>query len=68
MWFDPVRFLSMSVVCCYLKIEKLSWFGKGVCENKLEEILQDTVVVWFQELLNLSLYVEAGLLVCHFTM
>lgn len=49
------------------KIGKLSWFRKGACKNKTEGILQVTLVSWFEELLNLSLYVEAGLLVCHFS-
>lgn len=51
-----------------LKIGKLSWFRRGAFKTKIEWILQETLVLWFEELLlNLSLYVEAGLLVCHFT-
>lgn len=49
------------------EIGKFSWFRKGACKNITEGILQETLVSWFEELLNLSLYVEAGLLVCHFT-
>lgn len=60
--------LDFKYVVIILKIGKLSWFRKGAFKTKIEWILQETLELWFEELLlNLSLYVEAGLLVCHFT-
>lgn len=45
LWFDAFSLSSMNLVCCdYLKIEKLSRLGKGVCKNKLEGILQEALV------------------------